>query len=179
LDSDTVEELARENPNLCGIKLTCGNVGKLTRIAATVSPASFAKVYPRRNQDAPFLVLGGYADFLVPSLFANAHGAITGLGNVAPYSIRRLFDLASQAQQDPSVLSEAQVLQGIVARADRTIAVAGIAGTKYLLQRLHGYGGVPRRPLRGFPKDAGERLWEHPHVVDLVNTEKELASRAA
>jgi hypothetical protein len=74
------------------------------------------------------------------------------------------------------VLAEAQILQGIVARADRTIAVAGIAGTKYLLQRVYGYGGVPRRPLRGFPKDAGERLWEHPHVVDLLSVEKKLTA---
>ncbi|KAF8587427.1 dihydrodipicolinate synthetase [Ramaria rubella] len=177
LDSDTVEEIARENSNICGIKLTCGNVGKLTRIAAAVSP-SFAKAYPRRNPDAPFLVLGGFADFLVPSLFANAHGAITGLGNVAPYAIRRLFDLATQAQQDPSALAEAQVLQGIIARADRTIALAGIAGTKYLLQRLHGYGGVPRRPLRAFSEEDGARLWMHPHVVELVSTEKSLASAA-
>jgi 4-hydroxy-2-oxoglutarate aldolase len=68
------------------VKLTCGNVGKLTRIADAVSSPSFAKAYPRQNKDAPFLVLGGYADFVVPSVFANAHGAITGLGNVAPVS---------------------------------------------------------------------------------------------
>ena len=74
------------------------------------------------------------------------------------------------------MLAETQVLQGIVARADRTIAVTGIAGTKYLLDRLHGYGGLPRRPLRAFAHDSGESLWKHPHVVDLVRLEKELAS---
>lgn len=42
--------------------------------------------YPRKNANAPFLVLGGFVDFLLPSSFANAHGAITGLGNVAPVS---------------------------------------------------------------------------------------------
>jgi len=82
--------IAQENPNICGVKLTCGNVGKLTRIAASVTPAaSFAKTYPRRNKEAgtvPFVVLGGYADFLVPSIYANGHGAITGLGNLAPVS---------------------------------------------------------------------------------------------
>lgn len=94
---------------------------------------------------------------------------------VTQLTIRRLFDLASQAQQDPSVLAAAQHLQGIVARADRTVAVAGIAGTKYLLERLHGYGGVPRRPLKGMTGGAGEVLWAHPHVVDLVKQEKKLA----
>lgn len=90
LDSDFILELAQEHPNICGVKLTCGNVGKLTRIADGVTPpASFAKAYPRRNKDAstvPFLVLGGFCDFLVPGLYANAHGAITGLGNLVPVS---------------------------------------------------------------------------------------------
>lgn len=59
-------------------------MGKLTRICATVSEASFKTNYPRKNENAPFLVLGGFIDFLIPSAFVNGHGAITGLGNVAP-----------------------------------------------------------------------------------------------
>jgi 4-hydroxy-2-oxoglutarate aldolase len=53
MDSDLIEEMAMDIPNLCGVKLTCGNVGKLTRIAATVSQPSFASKYPRKNKDAP------------------------------------------------------------------------------------------------------------------------------
>jgi dihydrodipicolinate synthase/N-acetylneuraminate lyase len=66
------------------VKLTCGNVGKLTRICATVSDKSFAAAHPRKDNAFPFLVLGGFVDFLVPSAYANAHGAITGLANLAP-----------------------------------------------------------------------------------------------
>lgn len=62
----------------------CGNVGKLTRIAATVSDPSFASLHPRKKIDAPFLVLGGFADFILPAAFVNGHGAIIGLANVAP-----------------------------------------------------------------------------------------------
>lgn len=62
----------------------CGNVGKLTRISATVSDPSFASQHPRLNPDAPFLVLGGFIDFVLPTAFVNAHGAITGLANLAP-----------------------------------------------------------------------------------------------
>lgn len=64
----------------------CGNVGKLTRICATVSEKSFAAEHPRKNPRAPFLVLGGFADFIVPGAFSNGHGAIIGLANVAPVS---------------------------------------------------------------------------------------------
>jgi L-threo-3-deoxy-hexylosonate aldolase len=53
MDSDLIEEMALDIPNLCGVKLTCGNVGKLTRIAAVVSSPSFAEKHPRKNKDAP------------------------------------------------------------------------------------------------------------------------------
>ncbi|THG99450.1 hypothetical protein EW026_g2902 [Hermanssonia centrifuga] len=147
LDSDLITGLAEQCPNLCGVKLTCGNVGKLTRICATVSETSFATQHPRKNPNAPFLVLGGFADFILPSTYVNAHGAIIGLGNVAPHATARLFELSQATLQDPSLLPEAQRLQGIVARGDFTIAKTSIAGTKFLLEKLYGYGGVPRTPL--------------------------------
>jgi 4-hydroxy-2-oxoglutarate aldolase len=62
----------------------CGNVGKLTRIAAAVAEPEFGKEHPRKNPEALFLVLGGYADFITSSAFVQGHGAITGLANIAP-----------------------------------------------------------------------------------------------
>ncbi|KAF5357975.1 hypothetical protein D9756_001499 [Leucocoprinus leucothites] len=177
LDSDLITDLAKECPNICGVKLTCGNVGKLTRIADEVSYPSFAAEHPRRNANAPFLVLGGFADFLTPSTFVDAQGAITGLANVAPHSIARLFQLSQAARKDLSVLPEAQRIQGIVARADYTIAKASIAGTKFLLERLYGYGGVPRKPLPPMDSAAGRILWEHRHTQDLVRLERELSGK--
>ncbi|KAG7092555.1 hypothetical protein E1B28_008904 [Marasmius oreades] len=178
LDSDLITELAKECPNICGVKLTCGNVGKLTRIAIAVSEADFDVQYPRKNSHAPFLVLGGFIDFLTPSAYANAHGAITGLGNVAPYAVAELFRLTRAAREDLSILPAAQHLQGIIARADYTIAKASIAGTKYLLEELYGYGGAPRRPLPPIDPSAGQALWEHPHTQDLVRLERELSGKA-
>jgi L-threo-3-deoxy-hexylosonate aldolase len=64
--------------------ISCGDVGKLTRIAATVSDPTFSSLHPRTNKNAPFLVLGGFTDFILPSAYSNGHGAITGLANVAP-----------------------------------------------------------------------------------------------
>ena len=110
-------------------------MGKLTRICATVSQPSFAASHPRKNSDAPFLVLGGYSDFLLPALYANGHGVITGLGNIAPVgllmhqcnlrlimsmklSIAKLYEVSAATFADSSALIEAQRLQGIVARAD-------------------------------------------------------------
>ncbi|KAI0780165.1 dihydrodipicolinate synthetase [Fomes fomentarius] len=177
LDSDLITELATESPNLAGVKLTCGNVGKLTRICATVSDPSFASQHPRLNPDAPFLVLGGFIDFVLPTTYVSAHGAITGLANVAPYTIQKLFELSQASLKDPSLLPEAQRLQGIVARADYTIAKTSIAGTKALLEKLHGYGGKPRRPLGPIEPEAAAAIWEHAHTQDIVRVERELAGK--
>ncbi|KAF4578816.1 hypothetical protein EYR36_000623 [Pleurotus pulmonarius] len=123
------------------------------------------------------LTPGGFVDFLTPSIFANAHGAITGLGNVAPYTLNKLFQLSEAALKDPSLLPETQRLQGIVARADYTIAKASIAGTKVLLEKLYGYGGVPRRPLLPMESEAASALWEHPDTQALVKVERELSGK--
>jgi len=178
LDSDLIIALAKDCPNTAGVKLTCGNVGKLTRICSEVSSPSFSSLYPRRNPDAPFLVLGGFTDFIVPSAFVNGHGAITGLANVAPYSEAKLFELAEAAKSDPSLLSEANRIQGILANADFTIAKTSIAGTKFLLDKVYGYGGLPRKPLPPIDADAAAALWEHPHTKELVKLERELSGKA-
>ncbi|EKM82617.1 hypothetical protein AGABI1DRAFT_111212 [Agaricus bisporus var. burnettii JB137-S8] len=177
LDSDLITDLAKDCPNICGVKLTCGNVGKLTRIADDISHPSFVDAHPRQNPNAPFLVLGGYADFLTPSLFANAHGAITGLANITPHAVAKLFQLSEAARKDPSQLPEAQRIQGILARADFTIAKTSIAGTKYLIEQLYGYGGAPRKPLPPIPASAAKSLWEHPHTQEAVKLERELSNK--
>ena len=67
-------------------QISCGNVGKLTRIANAVADPAFTTLHPRKNPHAPFLVLGGFTDFILPSAYVNGHGAITGLANIAPVS---------------------------------------------------------------------------------------------
>lgn len=79
---------------------------------------------------------------------------------------------------DSSLLPEAQRVQGIAARADFTIAKAGIAGTKVLLEKLYGYGGLPRKPLPPIDDDVFAALWEHPHTKELVALERELSGKS-
>lgn len=91
-------------------------------------------------------------------------------------TLHRLHELSAEAVVNPSILSTAQHIQDIVARADRTIALAGIPGTKYLLSRLYpGYPVAPRRPLRPLEAAAGERLWSEPTVQALLDIETQLA----
>jgi len=93
------------------------------------------------------------------------------------YAIVKLFQLSEASIVDPSFLPEAQRLQGIVGRADATIAKASISGTKYLLQKLYGYGGHPRRPLPPIDVVAAEALWEHSHTQALVRLEQEVSGK--
>ncbi|KAG5653823.1 hypothetical protein H0H81_010096 [Sphagnurus paluster] len=177
LDSDLIVELATECPNIVGVKLTCGNVGKLTRIAEAVTDPSWVKQYPRKNPQSTFVVLGGFADFLVSSTFVNGHGAITGLANVAPHAIVKVHELSEAARKDLSLLPEAQRLQGVVARGDYTIAKTSISGTKFLLEKMYGYGGLPRKPLPPIDSTAADAIWAHPHTQELVKLEHQLSGK--
>lgn len=57
LSSDIVVQLAA-HPNIVGVKLTCGNTGKLNRVATATR-----SLYPGKPGEPGFLVLGGSADF--------------------------------------------------------------------------------------------------------------------
>lgn len=89
----------------------------------------------------------------------------------------KIHELSVASRKDLSYLPEAQRLQGIIARADYTIAKTSIAGTKYILERMHGYGGVPRKPLPPIEPRAGQALWDHPHTQELVRLERELSGK--
>lgn len=112
LDSDIMTELAQANPNIVGVKLTCGSVAKITRLAATFSPSRFA-------------VFGGQSDFLVGGLAAGSVGCIAAFGNIFPKTIVKIFDLWKMGKHD-----QALALQRMAAHAESPTK-AGMANTKY------------------------------------------------
>ena len=112
LDSDIMTSLAQAHPNIVGVKLTCGSVGKITRLAATFPPSRFA-------------VFGGQSDFLVGGLAAGSAGCIAAFGNIFPRTIVHIFDLWRRGQRD-----EALALHQKAALAESPTK-AGIANTKY------------------------------------------------
>lgn len=50
-------------------------------------------------------------------------------------------------------LQAAVKFQELVSAADWTMCKGGISGTKAVLERLHGYGGIPRRPILTFEEE--------------------------
>ncbi|SCZ98679.1 BZ3500_MvSof-1268-A1-R1_Chr3-1g05544 [Microbotryum saponariae] len=156
LDTDTIIAMAKDSPNIVGIKLTCGSVGKLTRLV---------------NLRPDFLVLGGFVDFLAPAMLLNGAGCITGLGNVAPKSCMKLFNLTQSGLNGSAKdLAAAKELQVIVSNGDWTMCKVGIAGSKYVLSKLHGYGGEPRRPILPFSGDGEKLLADLKPLLDYENS---------
>jgi 4-hydroxy-2-oxoglutarate aldolase len=126
INSDQIIALSK-HPNIVGVKLTCGNTGKLCRVASGVK--------------GDFLTTGGSADFILPTLIAGGDGVIAGLANIAPKSCVEIMELYRKGE-----LAQAQKLQSIVARGDWAAIKGGFVAVKSALRLYEGYGGVPRRP---------------------------------
>lgn len=69
VDADMLCALSK-HANIAGVKLTCGGIGKVPRVTA--------------GSGAPFGVLSGQVDWMVPALSVGAIGAITGMANLFP-----------------------------------------------------------------------------------------------
>ncbi|KAH8666674.1 dihydrodipicolinate synthetase family protein-like protein [Xylariales sp. PMI_506] len=162
LSSDVIIALA-QHPNIAGVKLTCGNTGKLNRVAAATRRAT--KNY---NPKAPrFLVLAGSADFTIQSLVAGGHGILAGLANIAPKACIQTVELYRRGEYEA-----AQVAQEYVAQGDWVAIQGGVIGVKAGLQSWMGYGGYARSPL---PRPTAEQTatWKE-GFRELVALEKSL-----
>ncbi|KAG9755906.1 aldolase, partial [Aureobasidium melanogenum] len=112
LSSSLITELANTHSNIVGVKLTCGSVGKITRLAAQL-PASRFSVY------------GGQSDFLIGGLSVGSAGCIAAFANVFPKTISRIYKLWTEGQYE-----EALKLHRVASLAEEPCK-AGIASTKY------------------------------------------------
>ncbi|KAH8695470.1 putative dihydrodipicolinate synthase [Talaromyces proteolyticus] len=170
LDSDLIVDVIKNAPNVCGVKLTCANVGKLTRIMAQVNSPSFQAAYPRKNSEIPFRAIDGFIDFLLPSVAVGSSGAISGLPNIAPKTCVKLWRLC-QFLDDPKTYQEAQKLQNIISLADGIALKIGITGMKKLLNLRFGYGDKPRRPLTPMTEAKAKSVFEDQFFKNLLNYE--------
>ncbi|CAK7221794.1 hypothetical protein SBRCBS47491_004649 [Sporothrix bragantina] len=175
MDSDTIVEIVKKAPNVCGAKLTCANVGKLTRITAQTHSAAFRQKYPRGFGPYAFEVIDGFIDFLLPSVASGAAGAISGLPNVAPRVCVRLWEACQKASDDPASYKEAQELQNLVSLADGIQLKVGIPGMKKLLNKLFGYSALPRRPLLPMTDEEARPMFTHQYLNELLEREELLA----
>lgn len=160
LNSDVIIELA-QHPNIVGCKLTCGNTGKLNRVAAATNAVTVS------SQGSGFMCMGGSVDFTLQTLVGGGSGIIGGMANIAPKICVKLVEVFKAGK-----LAEAQKLQAIIARGDWAAIQGGIIGTKAGLVAHFGYGGYARRPL---PRPSKEETNKWREAFDeLVKTENSL-----
>lgn len=158
MSSDDIAILS-SHPNIVGCKLTCGNVGKLSRIATAVDVRTPAET------NSGFMCMAGSADFILPSLVVGGSGAICGLANIAPKSCVKLVELYTAGK-----MKEAKKLQTAVALGDWSAIANGIVGTKSALETYYGYGGLARRPLPRPSKEEAKKYAQD--FKDIVELEK-------
>ncbi|UNI22848.1 4-hydroxy-2-oxoglutarate aldolase [Purpureocillium takamizusanense] len=210
VNSDVLIELSR-HANIAGCKFTCGNTGKLGRVAAAVRRRHQQHPHQqhRRRETAAtaddddeerdgegesgFLCFAGSADFTVASYAAGAAGVIGGLGNVAPRSCVRLFELCEQEAAAPragagseerartttttTTKDEVNAVQEVLARGDWVCIQTGVLGVKEALRAFYGYGGWARRPLPRPNEAARDKIVEG--LRELVDMEKGLEAKKA
>jgi L-threo-3-deoxy-hexylosonate aldolase len=160
MDSDLLIKLAK-HPNIVGTKFTCGNTGKLTRVALA------AKALSIESQGSGYMAFGGMADFTVQTAVSGGSGIIAGGANVIPKVCVKVWKLCEERK-----FEEAMQLQQVLSKGDWVMTKAAIPGTKSAIQSYYGYGGYPRRPLKRLSEQQVEQVREG--IKEIMEVEKGL-----
>lgn len=137
LESGIIADIAKANSNVVGVKLTCGSVGKITRLSGIFKPEEFA-------------TFGGQSDFLMGGLTAGSAGCIAAFANVAPKTVVKVYNLFKEGKFEQALklhqqaaLAEGVTRQSIAATkfaaAIRTAEAAGIDKASEKLNPRHPY----------------------------------------
>ncbi|KAF7424763.1 hypothetical protein PC9H_010074 [Pleurotus ostreatus] len=156
LDSDIIATLA-QHPNIVGTKLSCGNIGKLHRLASTFPASEFA-------------VFAGRSDLFLQGLMSRSAGTIAASVNLFPKVHREIYKLFREGR-----IAEAMELQAQLGHADWAVGrIGGIGGIKAIAQKHFGYGGKwVRGPLKHVEYDAltGKHVQK---IEEMIKLEKSL-----
>ncbi|KAF9523561.1 hypothetical protein CPB83DRAFT_821419, partial [Crepidotus variabilis] len=157
LDSDIVAILAT-HPNIVGTKLSCGNIGKIHRVASRIPSSEFA-------------VFAGRSDTFVFGCLAKSAGAITALVNIAPKVHAKMWKLIQEGKTD-----EAMELQEKISHGDWAISkIGGVGGVKATIADNFGYGKpFVRGPLSTVDVNSLAESRDYKILVDLIALEKTL-----
>ncbi|PCG89598.1 Aldolase-type TIM barrel [Penicillium occitanis (nom. inval.)] len=157
MPSAVISEIINKAPNLCGVKLTCGgSIAKLVRLTAEIQgnpKINGARIFP-------FLLLDGLIADLTPWMQCGGHGTVSGIPNFAPAASMRLWELLNTKSLTAEETTECTRLQAILSNADVAAVPGGIRAMKFALNKLHGYGVAPRKPLLPLKESEGEAFMD-------------------
>lgn len=159
MDSDLLIKLAK-HPNIVGTKFTCGNTGKLTRVALATNACT------AKSNAGSYMAFGGMADFTAQTAASGGSGIIAGGANVVPKTCVKVWNLWAEGKYD-----EAFELQKVLSKGDWVLTKAAIPGTKSAIQSYYGYGGYPRKPLKRLPQEKVDAVAQGiKEVMDVENS---------
>ncbi|KAI5813153.1 hypothetical protein BZA77DRAFT_322516 [Pyronema omphalodes] len=161
LDSDFLVRVSGHG-NVVGTKFTCGNTGKLARVAEGMK----GKMVPKEHGSG-YMAFAGLADFLLQGLMVGGSGVIAGGANVAPKACVKVFELFKQGKYE-----EAMKAQMLLSKGDWVLTKGAIPGTKAALRRYFGYGGYPRAPLQRLSEEKEKEIEEG--IRELMEWENSL-----
>ncbi|ROV87009.1 hypothetical protein VSDG_10074 [Cytospora chrysosperma] len=163
LDSGIITKLANKHPsNIVGVKLTCGSVAKIVRLAAVLPSEHFA-------------TFGGQSDFLLGGLSSGSAGCIAAFANVFPKSISKIYQLWQDGRTEEALrlhqkaaLAEQPCKSGIAAtKYAAAIFGAKAAGVEDAVNKLK-----PRRPYMG-PTDDAKKVVEET-MAEMASIEADI-----
>jgi L-threo-3-deoxy-hexylosonate aldolase len=160
LDSDLLIRLAK-HPNIVGTKFTCGNTGKLTRVALATNAVT------AKGEGSGYMAFGGMADFTAQTAASGGSGIIAGGANVLPKTCVKVWDLWMEGKYDESI-----ALQKVLSKGDWVLTKTAIPGTKSGIESYYGYGGYPRRPLKRLSEEQVKFVKEG--IREVMEVEKSL-----
>ncbi|KAK9378020.1 dihydrodipicolinate synthetase [Kockiozyma suomiensis] len=131
------------HPNIIGTKFTCGNSGKLARVAGAVNAIGPLNTSGATVENGGYFCIAGMADFLTQALAVGGAGTISGPANITPKTVVRVYELFKAGKY-----AEAFAAQQQLSDSDYVLTNLGPEGTKCALQHFFGYGGHVRRPLQ-------------------------------
>ena len=162
MDSDFMIRLVEATGGkVCGAKFTCGQTGKLTRVANATNACN------TKSQGSGWMAFGGIADFTIQTAASGGSGIIAGGANVLPKLCVRVWNLWVEGKYD-----EAMELQKVLSKGDWPLTKAAIAGTKAAIEMNFGYGGYPRRPLQRCSEEQVKQI--QAGIFEAMKVEKSL-----
>jgi len=160
MDSDFIIKVSK-HPNIVGTKFTCGNTGKLTRVALATNAVT------AQSEGSGYMAFGGMADFTAQTAASGGSGIIAGGANVLPKTCVKVWNLWAEGKYE-----EAMALQRVLSKGDWVLTKAAIPGTKSAIESYYGYGGFPRRPLKRLSAEKVKAVADG--IAEVMEVEKSL-----
>lgn len=96
MDSDFIPRVAKHR-NIVGTKFTCGNTGKLTRVASATDACT------PKKKGSGFMAFGGMADFTVQTCVSGGSGIVSGGADVMPKIVVKVWNLWAEGKMEEAM----------------------------------------------------------------------------